>query len=172
MTLLRSRRSTILRVRLTELFIDPTVTHGLSILVLRVKDNNRLIGETNDPRLTDKKGKVNSATEGGNTYEQVSLKIQRRRLNLWEIVKSQVPENLIRPIIKSNIEKKAAKASNWMKQIHKDAETIWKTNAGTWLKEPKRRLEKADDSICTQTYGEKSKGIAAKPHLENRCYST
>lgn len=67
-----------LKVKLAELFVDSTVTNGLSTLVLRVKDNIRLMAlqnrETNDPGLTVKKEKESWGTERRNTHEQHGLK--------------------------------------------------------------------------------------------------
>lgn len=127
---LRSRSlSTSLKAKLVEVFKDLIKAYRLPKIVLRVRDNNRLIALQNTARwmflgLQSRKEKRAGELKAEIEMNNLTTKARQWRLKCRRSLKNQDPECLILSILKSDISVwKSAKATHsryWMLQLRKE----------------------------------------------------
>ena len=143
---LRSRSlNNTLKAYLVGIFVDPAVTYGLSTIVLRVKDNNRLKAIQNTARrmillLYSRRAKTVEELRKELPMRNLASLIQAKRLNLGKGLKMD-KDSLILSLFESNFEngeiKEASHTRSWVLQLIKDAKEIWQEHSESWLLDSK-----------------------------------
>ncbi|KAM7534213.1 hypothetical protein Aperf_G00000115074 [Anoplocephala perfoliata] len=93
----------------------------------------------------------------------LASKSQQRRLNLWHALTNQAPESLITSILESDLAESTSgmtsHARNWMLQIRRDAEQIWKEEVESSLNESKPKVKIIDDFYTPRLVGKRQRGL-------------
>ncbi|MGL5754370.1 MAG: reverse transcriptase domain-containing protein [Paraclostridium sp.] len=168
------------KAKVIETFIKPVLLYGLSTIVLRATDNDKMEAVLNTARrmclgIWNKREMKNVDLAIKIPIRNVATQIQQRRMNLWTSIHKKT-DNLAKIVMHSKQQRcncnRKAYTKNWLRQLGEDCKEIFDGKHKQWINEPSRVVLKDDPRKRPKLVGQRARPIKCSRDSCFRMFAT